>query len=173
MTVNVATSSYIAPRWSVAERISRPLDPGRSHCMASIYTHSTLTTVSLYRNPQASWCGHNAFFWSLLVSFHIISLNAFCPSLLAPLTLRILCRAQCQFQTLSQALSWCILDATYCMKFSSSLLDALIGGPCCALGFLLPPLMAQPPMKRVERVAIESYASAELAFVVACRRRNV
>ncbi|EME38283.1 hypothetical protein DOTSEDRAFT_83736 [Dothistroma septosporum NZE10] len=41
------------------------------------------------------------------------------------------------------------------MKFSSSLLLALMGGACCP-GFLLPPLMAQPPMNIVERVAIES-----------------
>lgn len=60
--------------------------------MASIYTYPTLATVSLYQDPQASCRGHNAFLWSLLVSFHIIALNAFCPSLLAPLTLRILCR---------------------------------------------------------------------------------
>lgn len=43
------------------------------------------------------------------------------------------------------------------MKFSSSLLDALIGGPCVADCFLLPPLMAQPPTNKVERVAIESW----------------
>lgn len=41
------------------------------------------------------------------------------------------------------------------MKFSSSLLEALIGGACCA-GFLLPPLRAQAPTKVVPRVAIAS-----------------
>lgn len=50
------------------------------------------------------------------------------------------------------------------MKFSSSLLEALIGGVCVADDFL-PPIMAHAPTNTVERVPIESYTEALLVML--------
>ena len=48
------------------------------------------------------------------------------------------------------------LRSTYCIKLSSSLLEALIGGFEVAAIFLLPPVMAQIPPKRVPRTPMAS-----------------
>lgn len=52
--------------------------------------------------------------------------------------------------------------SAYCMKFSSSLLPALIGG-AFSWGFLLPPLMAQPPANIVPRTPMASCVCSESA----------
>lgn len=66
-------------------------------------------------------------------------------------------------------------DATYCMKFSSSRLLALMAGAAPAICFL-PPVAAQTPTNMVERTPMESCGQRERAHVsllARSRRRGI